>query len=137
MIVPWRLGAAITVCASLAGCAIPIVGPALNRATRITTIAAHSATDAITVGKSTKADVLAALGRTSAIHFDSGYEIWVYKYEGKDDYSPSVEELIDHAVSGNGTLGKTEFVVLFAPSGVVTKTRVRPAPTLPGKVAGG
>ena len=71
------------------------------------------ATDARLIpGKSTKADVLAALGKTTAISFDSGYEIWVYhvKEAARRDARPA------------------EFVVLFDPSGVLAKTRTRPAP---------
>ena len=59
----------------------------------------------ITVGQTTKADVRAALGETLAIRFDSGYEVWVYRL-------------------ANTRTG--EFVVLFAPSGHVAKTRIRP-----------
>jgi hypothetical protein len=47
------------------------------------------------VGESTSADVRAALGEALVIDFDSGYEVWVYR----------------------------ELVLLFAPSGVLTKAR--------------
>ena len=62
--------------------------------------------NAITVGKSTKADVVALLGETLAISFDTGYEVWVYRL-GKDRNA-------------------AEFVILFAPSGLVAKTRISP-----------
>ena len=61
----------------------------------------------IVIGRSTKADVRAALGPTTTVAFASGYEVWVYRLP-------------------NTRTG--EFVVLFAPSGVVAKTRVRPEP---------
>jgi hypothetical protein len=66
--------------------------------------------EAILVGKSTKADVLAALGKTTVVSFESGYEVWVYQSRG-------------------AMTGTDEFVVLFAPSGVVAKTRSRASST--------
>ena len=65
---------------------------------------------AIAAGKSTKADVLAALGPATVIRFESGFEVWVYR--GKPLRAPATG---------------AEFVILFAPSGVVQKTRTRPA----------
>ena len=60
--------------------------------------------NAVAIGRSTKGDVVAALGETLVIRFDTGYEVWAYRLE--------------NTRSG-------EFVILFAPSGVVTKTRIR------------
>ena len=65
---------------------------------------------AVAVGQSTKADVLAALGPATTLRFDSGHEVWVYR--GKPLRAPATG---------------AEFVILFAPSGTVQKTRVRPA----------
>lgn len=107
----FHTGVVYAFCACVAGCAAP-------GASTVTTIPAHKARDAITIGKSTKADVIAALGKTTVISFDSGFEVWVYQHKGD---TPAI--------------GKTEFVVLFAPSGVVTKTRIRPAPP-PSKAKG-
>lgn len=70
----------------------------------------QTAMDRITIGKSTQADVSAALGEAIAITFDSGYDVWVYRWAGSE---PT-------------TRGATELVVLFAPSGVATKVRIRP-----------
>ena len=67
---------------------------------------------ALTIGKSTKAEVRAALGEATVVGFDSGYEVWVYRLTRE----PPV----------TGDAGRAEFVVLFSPAGVVTKTRVRP-----------
>ncbi len=97
------------------------------------TISARNARDAITIEKSTRAEVIAALGKTTVISFDSGFEVWVYQIKGdrvtgETAAKASWWERFAHAGSEKGTLGKTEFVVLFAPSGVVTKTRIRPAP---------
>ena len=64
----------------------------------------------LAIGQSTKSDVLAALGSATVIRFDSGQEVWLYR--GK---------LLRLPATG------AEFVILFAPSGVVQKTRTRPA----------
>ena len=56
----------------------------------------------LNVGRSTKSDVRAALGEGTVVNFDSGYEVWVYR-------QPPAAEL----------------VLLFEPSGILSKTRVR------------
>jgi hypothetical protein len=66
---------------------------------------AHAAQQAISIGKSNKADVRAALGEAVVVDFDSGYEVWVYR-----ERPP-----------------KNELVLLFAPSGVLIKLRVSEA----------
>jgi hypothetical protein len=73
-------------------------------------VTAQEALARVALGKSTKADVLGALGDAITIHLDSGYEVWVYRWPGRDE-TPR---------------GATELVLLFEPSGVVTKARVRP-----------
>jgi hypothetical protein len=68
----------------------------------------------IVVGKSTKADVRAALGEATVVDFDSGYSAWVYREQRileKDKPPPPGVEL----------------VILFAPSGTVAKTRATSA----------
>jgi hypothetical protein len=72
-------------------------------------LSAAAAANTVTIGRSTKADVRTALGEAMVIDFESGYEVWVYR-----------ERLREKA-----TLSATEFVLLFAPSGIVTKTRIR------------
>jgi hypothetical protein len=72
-------------------------------------LSAQSAKDAVFISKSTKADVRAALGEATVIDFDSGYEVWVYRERLKDKAPPP----------------RTEFVLLFAPSGILAKTRIR------------
>ncbi len=81
-----------------------------------------SAGERITIGRSTKADVAAALGETATVRFDSGYEVWVYRMR-----TGGAGERIatgDQARSA----GTGEYVILFDPSGVVSKTRMRTAP---------
>lgn len=103
-------------CACITGCAAP--GMSLATIDIATPVSVRSARDAVTIGKSTKAEVSSALGKTTAITFDSGFEVWVYKIEA----DPRV------AARRGERIGKSEFVLLFAPSGIVTKTRIRPAP---------
>jgi hypothetical protein len=71
---------------------------------------AAGADDAALIG-STKADVAAAFGEARVVRFESGFEVWAYQ---SDRPQPP--------------LGRSEFVVLFSPSAVVSKTRLRPAP---------
>jgi len=59
----------------------------------------------------TKSDVAAAFGAARTVHFDSGYELWAYRTEGAEPL-----------------FRRSEFIVLFDPSGVVSNTRLRPAP---------
>ena len=70
----------------------------------------QSANSVVVAGTSTKANVLAALGPATVVKFDSGYEVWAYR----DKPARAV-------VPGN------EFVILFAPDGIVKKARTRPA----------
>lgn len=105
-------GAMLAICAGIAGCAV--TGATSKTSASATTVPAK-AKDAVVAGKSTKADVIAALGKTTVVHFDSGFEVWVY-------------QLADVAREGAQARGNSEFVVLFDPSGVVTKIRTRHAP---------
>ena len=97
-------------CLWLAGCA----GPGLNGggpdASPFSnpTLSMQSASDSVSVGKSNKGDVMAALGAATLINFDSGYEVWVYRAKLRVPAE-----------------AKAEFVILFSPDGVVKKTRLR------------
>lgn len=71
---------------------------------------------AAVVGQATRASVLAALGKTRKVSFDSGYETWLYQVP-----------------RGGGRFA--EFVILFDPTGKVSKTRQRepqPSDKAPG-----
>ena len=92
----------LAACALLGGCAL--VQPPL-KTTTTAPAPAPIPWNALAIGKSTKADVRAALGDAVVVDFASGYEVWVYR--GK--FSPPGAEL----------------VLLFEPSGILTKTRVR------------
>ena len=113
-----RSNAALALLLCMAGCATyETSGPptAVVSPDDAKVIAASRAKNAIVLGKSTRTDVLAALGETLSITFDSGYEVWVYRVAA-DGTARSAREATG------------EYVILFAPSGLVTKTRIRPAP---------
>lgn len=122
-----RAGIVSAICALLAGCATPGTVPLMTAtaAPERASISARDARQAIVIGTSSKAEVIAALGKTQVVSFDSGYEVWVYRY--LDDAPPNADSS-ERAASAKEASGKAEFVVLFAPSGVVAKTRIRPAP---------
>lgn len=134
----FRTGLAFALCAWLAACANPGASPVRAGTDAANTVAARKATDAVAVGRSTKAEVIAALGKTTVVSFDSGYEVWVYQIIGdrvteETAARASWVERILHASSEQETSrGRTEFVILFDPSGTVTKTRIRPAPAAGG-----
>lgn len=90
--------------ALLAGCATAPAPPG-------TAIPAARLEAAIVPGQTTRAQMLTALGPTRFIHFDSGYETWLYQ-----------------APADGGRL--EEFVVLVDPAGIVLKLRRRP-PAMP------
>ena len=70
---------------------------------------AQAALQALTPGKSTKAEVRAMLGEAVVVDFDSGYEVWAYR-----------EPLLEKEAPPAG-----ELVLLFDPSGVLAKLRAR------------
>jgi hypothetical protein len=70
----------------------------------------QKAYDTMVVGKTTQVEAMVTLGPTTEIRFDSGYAVWVYR-------ARAVEPDADRA----------ELVILFAPSGIVKKVRLRPA----------
>jgi hypothetical protein len=108
------LALGFTACLVLAGCASPLNEPdSRNAMPEFSTpgMSSQGAKDAIVAGKSTKADVAAVLGTGTIVKFDSGYEVWVYRAKA---YKPAVD-----------APGTNELVVLFTPSGIVKKTRIR------------
>lgn len=95
----------------LALCASLLAGCATAPAPLGTSVPADKLTVALVPGQTTRAQMLAALGPTRFVHFDTGYEVWLYQ-------SPA----------DGGRFA--EFVVLIDPAGIVQKTRQR-APALP------
>ena len=108
--------AAFTACLCVAGCFTTGTlepapeGPGSARTPAGESPAPQAAMNLVVLGKSTKADVVAALGTAIVISFDSGFEVWVYRWRGADTTTRAAPEL----------------VVLFDPSGLATKARVRP-----------
>ncbi len=94
---------ALGLLAALAGCATSPVPPG-------TQVPAERIAASVVPGATTRAELLATLGATKTVVFDSGYEAWLYQ-------SPA----------GNGRF--TEFVILLNPQGVVAKTRQGPTST--------
>ena len=102
----------VITCALVGGCAlVPApkatsenqpLGPAEIRS-------AQSAAEAIAIGKSTKADVRATLGEAVVVDFESGYAVWVYREPPR----------------AKASIQASELVLLFDPSGLLAKTRIR------------
>ena len=74
------------------------------------TLSAQQAGEQLVPGVTTQSDVLALLGQATVIRFDSGQSVWVYRMKPAGAAVPGAE-----------------FVILFAPSGLVQKTRTRTA----------
>ena len=105
---PLRTGIALTACLALIACG-SLAGGSTMSPFRDANLSMQSAQEIVAVGKTTQDEALSALGPATDIQFDNGYTIWVYR-----------------ARSAQLDADKAEFVILFAPSGVVKKTRLRP-----------
>ena len=107
-----RNGFALAGCLWLAACAGPGLFNAGSGAPPFSNpvLSMQSASDSIIIGKSSKADVMTALGAATVINFDSGFEVWVYRAKSREPAE-----------------AKAEFVILFGTDGIVKKTRLRPA----------
>lgn len=113
----------------LAGCATqapPIPAGAATPATHEAT-AVVMATSARSLIGSPRGEVLAALGPATVIRFDSGYEVWVYRF-----VEPAARKRAKEPAAASGRQGEpdrarrpSELVMLFTPAGVVAKVRVR------------
>jgi hypothetical protein len=79
-------------------------------------VAPNRLEQAVVIGRSSKAQVLAALGPTARVAFDSGYEVWMYNY-------PAGGML--RLASGKADESYGEFVILFDRAGMVRKIRRR------------
>jgi hypothetical protein len=82
-----------------------------------------AAASAIAPGRSTRAEVRSVLGEAVVIDFESGYEVWVYKEPLRDESAPPAPDAVLNRRS-DGALPR-ELVLLFVPSGVVGRTRIR------------
>jgi len=105
---------ALIACILVSGCAVlefpnPKTKPEGTPLGAAEVRSAQAAAGAIAVGRSTKADVRAALGEAIVLDFASGYEVWVYRERLGEKAKPPA----------------TELVLLFEPSGILTKRRIR------------
>jgi outer membrane protein assembly factor BamE (lipoprotein component of BamABCDE complex) len=104
--------ATVAFAAALSGCAL--MGPASLEEGGAGVMRANGPTPSVAQASvppgSTKDQVAAALGRANVVRFDSGWEVWVYRWPGAD----------------RSTRGATELVVLFDAQGLVKKSRIRP-----------
>ena len=96
---PSLRAAVLAAMAALSACAATAPPPA-------TQVSAARFGQAVVPGHTSKAELLAALGPTRRVAFDSGHEVWLY---------------VEPAGSGR----YLEFVVLIGPDGMVKKTRRR------------
>ncbi|MGZ8203251.1 MAG: hypothetical protein ACXWUB_08375 [Burkholderiales bacterium] len=121
MMALFRIGVALASALCIVGCATqPSTAPsAVVTPVRPKVIPADRIKDAVAIGMTSKADVIASLGETLVISFDTGYEVWVYTLA-----QDRTQRIVGRAAPGTSA----EFVILFAPSGLVAKSRVRPAP---------
>jgi hypothetical protein len=126
----FRMTLAAGLAGCIAGCASPPTTPpsAVVAWPRTNIVAADKVKNAVAIGKSTKADVVAALGEPLVIRFDTGYEVWVYQLVRGARAREAAEQQDAPTPSDQATPDTSEFVILFAPSGLVAKTRIRPAP---------
>ena len=95
--------------AFLGGCALHPPKPAERPLGPGEVRSAVAAEDLFEINRSTKADVRSALGPATAVDFASGYEVWVYRQPPREKPPAPGAEL----------------VLLFDPSGILSKTRVR------------
>jgi hypothetical protein len=100
---------ALAGCAWLTACGSLVTG-GNGPPFRDPTLSMQAAQEFMVIGTTTQAEALSALGPATEIQFDSGYTVWVYRARVEQ---PDAD--------------RAEFIILFAPSGVVKKTRLRPA----------
>jgi hypothetical protein len=105
------IGLCVTGCIAIPARDTLTVAPGSAHTTTGEVPTAQEAASMIFVSKSTCADVAARLGTAIVIPFDSGYQIWVYRWPGLEMRNRNA----------------TELVVLCNPSGVAMKARVRPS----------
>jgi len=91
--------AAVLALALLAGCAVQ------PQQEEVPTVPLAALSQQLVPGQTTREQARALAEPAQRIRFDSGFEVWLYHY-------PTAA-------------GPAEYVVLFAPSGVIAKTRRR------------
>jgi uncharacterized membrane protein len=83
----------------------------------------------IELGKATKQDVEALLGKTRSIKFENNYELWVYQFAlnsaAEIKQKEIKESFIASMLPSTIVQGHTDFVVLFSPDGIARKMMSR------------
>jgi outer membrane protein assembly factor BamE (lipoprotein component of BamABCDE complex) len=88
-------------------------GPGIRHAQSQSAVAAaQSALERVHAGD-TREQVAAALGPSNILAFETGWQVWIYRWPGAD----------------SSTQSATELIVLFEPGGTVRKVRVRRPPS--------
>jgi len=102
-------------------CALALTACATTGNGRAGSLTAAEAAQTLVVGKSSRADVNAALGDAHITRFDNGYELWLYQV--------GVPKIVDSLPWLNLVMRSSdnarEVSVLFDPSGLVKKYQVR------------
>ena len=84
----------------------------------------------LVAGQTSRADVERSLGRGKALHFDSGYEVWVYEFQGSPgsqglpqwvNYLPVVGLVTTYVPRKATPATAKELRILFDQQGVVKK----------------
>lgn len=100
---------AVATSLALAGCAMPLLAPEQGKsAFRDPQLSMSAAQQAVVIGTSTRGDLQARLGPAQVVRFDTGWEVWAYRDK-----------------RGRDPAAWRELVILFAPSGVAQKVRLR------------
>jgi hypothetical protein len=116
--------------ACLASCAPgPRFGAGEERAAHAARITLEQALNAAALGPISRSELVAALGETSGVRFESGYEVLVYPValEISSRQSGTHKDARDASADAQSR-STAELVVLVAPSGYVVKTRIRLPP---------
>jgi hypothetical protein len=108
-----RLALVVAACIAVGGCALSGKleenGPGIKRTPpQIAFAAAQAASERVHIGD-TRDAVAAALGSSNILQFESGWQVWIYRWPGVDD----------------STRAATELDLLFEPRGTLRKIRVR------------
>jgi len=112
----WRSSLVLAAGLWLGGCAAPpptVLVPAF----RDPAMSMQDAHGLIVPGTTTRAALLASLGLAPVVRFDSGWEVWIYREKEKNGKRSS------QSVAGS----PAELVILLDGSGVVKKSRIKPA----------
>ena len=106
----WVVGAFALCVLGMAGCASTAPAPPG------TVLPDAALIQSVAPGVTTRAMLLARFGPTSAIRFDSGYEVWRY-------LTPATAGNVGNVGNVGSVSNFGEFVIVLDPRGVVAKTR--------------